>query len=53
MDCTYGLHSKAVTAAEKSSGLLDKQPSLQLPEISIVALTPVNYACLPPLCENI
>lgn len=26
------VHSKAVTAAEKSSGLPDNQPSLQLPE---------------------
>lgn len=47
------LHSKAVTAAEKYSGLLDNQPSLQFPEISIVPLAPVNYACLHPSCENI
>lgn len=47
------LHLKAVAAAEKSSGLPDNQPSLQFPDISIVPLAPVNYACLHPSCENI
>lgn len=47
------VHSKAVTAAEKSSGLPDNQASLQLPEISVVPLAPANYACLRPLHENI
>lgn len=36
------LHSKALTAAEKSSGLLDDQPSLQFPEINIVPLAPLD-----------
>lgn len=47
------LHSKTLTATEKSSGLLDDQPSLQFPEINIVPSAPVNRACLHPSCENI
>lgn len=41
------LHSQAVTAAEKSSGLVDYQATSS-PSIVPLTMAPANYACLHP-----